>query len=579
MAFPSSFLDEVIAHTDIVSVVSDYVKLSRSGSQYKGLCPFHGEKTPSFSVSQEKKLYHCFGCKAGGNVINFIEQAENLDFIPAVEFLANRAGLSMPQQSYESNRDRAKEEKILQINRLAARYYYDNLQSPMGAVAREYLAQRKLSPQMMTKFGLGYALDEWSGLIDTMAQHNIDQYELMEAGFVSKSEKTGKLYDRFRNRVMFPIINVKKEVIGFGGRALDEQGAKYMNSPDTIVYNKSRNLYGLNLAKQAKGTGILCEGNLDTITMHQFGFTGAVSTMGTALTEGQAKLLKRYFKDVVIAYDNDPAGKSATDRAIPILTKEGIDVRVIQLVDAKDPDEFLHKHGSHNFVNLLNQSMHHIDFRLLQLKNRFQLEDNNHRVQFLQEVSLFISKMESPVQREIYATKVGEWVSVSKDAILLEVDGKLQEEKNKAKRQLERKVMNPASVIYQQSLYQCTRASRGETNLLAVCLAEPSFLSELDDFSAEVFSVPLLGKVFDIIKERYKRGEAIDLAYLAGDFTQEEMSQLTSVILVPTERETLRLALEENLNVMEEEYDKRTLQGEDKLLALQKQMQERQERI
>lgn len=580
MHIPPDFIDQVISRTDIVALIREYVTLTQKGSEFKGLCPFHGEKTPSFSVSQEKNVYHCFGCNAGGGVVNFVMEIEGLEYVPAVEFLANRAGLTMPTGSYDDGKERALQAKILNINKMAARFYYQCLQDVRGQEALAYLQGRGLSAQVLTRFGLGFAPNEWDGLVKYMASQGIGERELLDAGLASHSKKTGQVLDRFRNRIMFPIINVKKEVIGFGGRIMDDSQPKYLNSPDTPVFNKSKNLYGLNLAKKPKnGIGILTEGYMDTIALHQAEFNGAVASLGTAFTESQAMLLKRYFKHIVIAYDSDGAGLAATERAIPLFNKVGVDVRILQVHQAKDPDEFIKKYGRDSFTHLLNQSIHHVDFRLNLMKNKHNLEDNGERVYFLQEAARFLATMESPIQREIYATKVGEWVTVSKEAVLLEVDKELEQKKRQSKRQIERKMMNPAGNIYHSgvNLYDCTRASRAEEGLLRVCIQEPNLLSELEDFTSSVFSVPFLGKVFDTIKQRHKEGVAIDTSYLSPFFSPEEMTKLADIVKEIQERDSLQQAMTDYLEVMEIEFERRFLQGDAKLLALQKQKQERKE--
>lgn len=577
MAVPSEFIDEVLSRCDIVAIVREYVNLTQRGSEFKGLCPFHGEKTPSFTVSQEKNVYHCFGCSAGGGVINFVMEAEGLEFIQAVEFLANRVGLSMPENSYDDGRNRALQEKIFQMNRIAARFFYQNIQTPSGKEALDYLLNRGLSPQTLTRFGVGFAPNQWDGLLRFMMAQGYSDFDLLEGGLATQSKSSGKILDRFRNRIMFPIVNVKKEVIGFGGRIMDDSQPKYLNSPDTAVFNKSKNLYGINLAKKAKGTGILTEGYMDTIALHQGGFTGAVASLGTAFTEGQAMLMKKYFKNLILAYDGDGAGQSATERAIPILDKVGLEVRVLQMTGAKDPDEFIKKYGANSFAHLLNQSVHHVDYRLSVMKGKYNLEDNNHRVRFLQDAVTFLTLMESPIQREIYATKVGEWVSVSKDAVLLEVEKELRQKTSRNKRKMEKQVLQAANTNTRRSLYDYSRASRAEEGLVRVSLLDPTLLGELLDFTAEVFSVPLLGRVFEQLKARYQKGEVVALNNLASQLSAEEMAQMVQVVHEQETVENLHQAMLNYLNVMEEQFELRSLQGEDKLLAMQKRMQERQE--
>ncbi|MFI3252737.1 MAG: DNA primase [Eubacteriales bacterium] len=578
MRFPAYFIDEVLAHTDIVSLIGEYMTLKQSGREYKGLCPFHGEKTPSFSVSQEKNVYHCFGCGAGGGAINFVMEAESLHYGEAVEFLARRAGLALPQMlQYDDSKERALQNKILAINKETALFYYHCLHSDTGKVGMEYLLNRGLSPQTLKQFAIGFAPDAWDTLIKFLEGKGYGLADLSEAGLISQSKKTGQMYDSFRNRIIFPIVNLRKEVIGFGGRIMDDSKPKYINSPDTAVYNKSKNLFGLNLAKKSRESlGILTEGPMDAIALHQAGFTGAVATMGTAFTSQQGQLMKRYFKNTVICYDNDPAGKSATQRAIPLFETAGVEVRVAEITDAKDPDEFIKAHGRDSFAHLLKQSVHHVDYRLALMKESYQLDDNGDKVRFLQETAKFLSNMESPIQQEIYATKVGDWLSVSKEAVLQEIKKEMEKKKRQAIKKIEKNSINPVvpQQVRQQSLYDVTRASRGEEGLLRVILSDGNLLNELQDFTEEVFSVPLLGKVFTLLKQRHQEGLAVKLPSLAEDLNPVEMKYLVSVFDRPLDNTNLQNEMLEYLAVMESEYDKRNLQGDEKLLALQRQMTE-----
>ena len=328
MAIPESFLQELVEKNDIVDVVGEYVRLTkRSGSNQFGLCPFHSEKTPSFSVSPDRQIYHCFGCGKGGGVINFIMEIENLSFPEAVEFLAKRVGMTMPEQ--EDSREAKKRRRLLDLNRDAARFFYSCLSKPEGKPALDYMARRQITPHTAKRFGLGYAPDTWDSLINAMKALGYSEYEMFDAGLVRKG-KNGGHYDTFRNRLMFPVIDVRGDFIGFSGRILGDGEPKYMNSPETMVFNKSRNLFALNLAKKSKsGHIILAEGNVDVVMMHQAGFDGAVASLGTSLTPEQARLISHYTNEVIIAYDNDGAGKKASQRAIGLLEKLDLKVKVL----------------------------------------------------------------------------------------------------------------------------------------------------------------------------------------------------------------------------------------------------------
>ena len=339
MAFSDSFLNELISRNDIEDVISGYVQLTkRSGSNLFGLCPFHSEKTPSFSVSPDKQIYHCFGCGKGGGVINFIMEIENLSFPDAVAFLAKRVGMEVPDDDTPKEL-RNKRTRLLELNKDAARFFYDMLSTPAGAGALSYIKKRGISRQMAMNFGLGAAPDSWNALLDSMSSKGYTHQEMFEAGLIRKSRTGSGFYDYFRNRLMFPVIDVRGSVIGFSGRALGDNEPKYLNSPDTPVFNKSRCLFALNLAKRSKqGMLILSEGNIDVIALHQAGYDCAVASLGTSLTSDQARLMTRYTDQVVIAYDADNAGVKAAQRAIPILEKAGLNVKVLTIPGAKDPD-------------------------------------------------------------------------------------------------------------------------------------------------------------------------------------------------------------------------------------------------
>jgi DNA primase len=356
MAFPPSFIDELIARNPIEDVVGQYVNLRRAGSNLFGLCPFHGEKTASFSVAPDKGMYYCFGCHKGGGVINFQMEVEGLSYPDAVRALAKRAGMTVPEDEQYQSRYR-QQERLWALHKEAARFFHSKLYAPEGRGALEYALGRGMPKSTLTTFGIGYAPDSWSELVDALRKKGYTDEELKDSGLVTVSKKNGNLFDRFRDRLMFPIIDVRGNVIGFGGRIMnnnDPNAAKYLNSPETLIFNKRKNLFALNLAKKSKlGYLILVEGYMDAIALHQYGFDCAVASLGTALTEDGANLLSKYTDQVVLIYDGDEAGQRAAQRAIPILEKTGLQVKVLQMRDAKDPDEFLKKFGADKFKLLL----------------------------------------------------------------------------------------------------------------------------------------------------------------------------------------------------------------------------------
>ena len=343
MAFPPSFIDELLARNPIEDVVGQTVNLKRSGSNMFGLCPFHGEKTASFSVAPDKGIYYCFGCHKGGGAINFIMELEGLSYPDAVRKLAARCGMEVPEDEQYQSRYK-KQERLWALMKEAGRFFNQQLYTPEGAACREYIVKRGLTKAIVTQFGMGYAPDSWNALVNAMRKKGYTDQELKDADLVG--EKNGRVYDRFRNRLMFPIIDVRGNVVGFGGRVIGAGEPKYLNSNETVIFNKRKNLFGLNFAKKTKENAIiLVEGNIDVVTLHQFGFDNAVASLGTSLTEDQVTLLARYTEEVILTYDGDEAGQRAARRAIPMLEKAGIKVRVLQVKDAKDPDEFLQKFG------------------------------------------------------------------------------------------------------------------------------------------------------------------------------------------------------------------------------------------
>ena len=403
MAFTQSWIDELLAKNDIVSVVSGYVSLKPKGRRLWGLCPIHGEKTPSFSVSPDKQMFYCFGCHAGGTVIQFIMQMERLTFPEAVRFLAERAGMTVPEDRDDEQyqRERARRERLYQACNLAARFYMENLIGAAGGPAREYFAKRNIGSSAVKRFGLGYAPEGWDNLKNHLTAQGFTEEELLDAGLLVRNPNSGKVYDAYRNRVIFPIIGVNGRVIAFGARVMNQQDKpKYINTGDTPIYNKRRNLYGLNLQKNARLSSlIMVEGYTDVIGMYNAGIENAVASLGTALTEEQARLLARYVSSVFIAYDGDTAGQNATLRGLDILQKEGLDVRVIVFPDNMDPDEYCGKYGKEGMDNLIDNAISLNSFKLVCLKRNFDLTKDHDREKYAMDACKMISQME-PVQQQ-----------------------------------------------------------------------------------------------------------------------------------------------------------------------------------
>ena len=569
MAFPPAFLDELAIRNPIEDVVGQYVSLTRKSSNLFGLCPFHSEKTASCSVAPEMGIYYCFGCHKGGGVVNFIMEIENLDYPDAVRFLAKRANMQVPEDdSYRSGYKR--QERLWNLCKEAARYFHKQLSTPQAQVARDYIAKRGLSSATVTKFGLGYAPDAWSGLLDEMLQKGFTREELLTTGLAVKHQTKNSVYDRFRNRLMFPIIDIRGNVIGFGGRVLDDSKPKYLNSPETVIFNKRKNLFAMNVAKKSKEDCIiLTEGYMDAIALHQYGFDCAVASLGTALTEEHANMLAKYTQKVILTYDGDEAGQNATRRAIPMLEKTGLTVKVLRMQGAKDPDEFLKTYGADAFRNLLNKSENQAEYHLRSLQRKYDLTRDDQRVAFLKEASDFIATLTSAVEREIYGHRAGELAGVSPQTVKIEVDKAYRRlERYRQKKQEEKSLS--ASQNRQPSFrgirYDDIRSAMAEEGLLRLLCKEPS-LFDVTSLPEEHFSSPLLGRAYTALRRQYEEGLTVGLTALGEAFSPEETAHLSSVLQKagdPVSEEALR----DYIKVVNAQYEKRLPGNEAQLLAL-----------
>ena len=573
MAFPAAFIDELIARNPIEDVVGQYVTLRRSGANMFGLCPFHGEKTASFSVAPDKGIYYCFGCHKGGGAINFMMEVEGLTYPDAVRALAKRAGMEVPEDEQYQSRYR-QQERLWALNKEAARFFHSQLYAPVGEKGLQYVQKRGLSKGILTQFGVGYAPDSWNALVDAMRKKGYTDQELRDADLVG--EKNGRIYDRFRNRVMFPIIDVRGNVIGFGGRVLDDGTPKYLNTSETIIFNKRKNLFGLNLAKKSKqGYIILVEGNIDVITLHQYGFDCAVASLGTSLTEEHAALLSRYTEEVVLTYDGDEAGQRAAKRAIPMLEKVGIRVKVLKMRDAKDPDEFLHKFGPDAFKLLLEESASRVDYQLAAIASKYDLGDDDQKIRYVQEASELICTLDSSVKREIYGTRVAEKAGITPEAMKLEVNKAFKRRLNREKKQQEKIDLAPAQALQpklRSVRYQNMKSAMAEEAIIGKALRQPSLLSAAQGLSGGDFSVPLLGNVFDQLKSRYMQGLEVSLGVIA-DLTAEEMSHIAGIMQrhgEPGEEDALR----DCAQIILREKQVSSVESDDDLLALRDKMKE-----
>ena len=533
MAFPASFIDELVARNPIEDVVGQYVNLKRSGGNLFGLCPFHGEKTASFSVSPDKGIYYCFGCHKGGGAINFMMEIEGLSYPDAVRSLAKRAGMEVPEDEQYQSRYR-QQERLWALHKEAARFFHSQLYAPVGKEALEYALGRGMSKGILTTFGVGYAPDSWDSMVKAMKAKGYTDQELKDSGLVSVSQKNGNIFDRFRDRLMFPIIDVRGNVIGFGGRIIkkDSDAAKYLNSPETIIFNKRKNLFGLNLAKKSKENSlILVEGNIDVVALHQYGFDNAVASLGTSLTEEQAVLMTRYAEQIILIYDGDKAGQNATQRAIPILEKAGLQVKVLQLKDAKDPDEFLKKFGADRFKLLLEESSNRVEYQLNAIARKYNLGVDEERIKFIHEAAELISTLGSAIQREIYGHRIAEAGKISYESMKMEIGKAYKRRTAREKKRQEQIDLAPAKARQPEGRsirYDNIKSAVAEEGIIAQALKEPALLDMNEGLTGAQFSVPLLGRVYDQLVGRHKQGLEVNLSVLA-DISPEEMSHLVRI--------------------------------------------------
>ena len=563
--FDQRFLDELIARNDIVDVVGSYVALQRKGGNLFGLCPFHNEKTPSFSVSPDKQIYHCFGCKKGGGVINFIMEIENLTFPEAVRFLAKRANLPVPEEEERSGADRLRR-RVLDLNRDAARWYYELLCSPEGGAVQAYLDKRQIRRSIAVRFGMGASPDRWDSLLTAMTRRGYGKEELLAAGLVVNG-KNGRLYDKFRNRLMLPVIDTRGDVVGFGSRVIDNSEPKYMNTTETITYSKRRILYGLNLAKKTKRPNIiLCEGNLDVVTLHQAGFDNAVASMGTALTVEQTRLLSRFTKELVLCYDNDNAGQLATQRALELLNNSEFTVKVLKLpnrlVDGKyvkqDADDFIKLHGAAAFENLLSGSENGVEFRMAQIAAKYDLTSDEGRIAYAGEMAEELCKLENAVERDVYTNRAAQTAGLSAEAMKLEVQRAFRRRAAKDRKMQERQELNLSRTLQPAERairYDDLRSAMAEEGVLRLLMQDDGIFPAEPPLREEEFSSPLLGRIYSQLW-RCRGGSS--LAALSAVLTQEEMSHLTALLQKPESAANARQALADYIRIIRDEYAKRS---------------------
>ncbi len=532
----NEFLQELRSKIDIEEVVAPYVRLRRSGRTYSGLCPFHNEKTPSFTVYPETQSFYCFGCGAGGDAITFVRRMENLDYMEAVKSLADRVGLALPQDGYDDTLMKQRR-RMLEANREAARYFHETLFTPEGEAALSYLQGRGLSAKMIRHFGLGCAPNQWDGLLRHMRQKGYSEAELVSANLARRSDKSGhaSYYDNFRNRMMIPIIDLRGNVIAFGGRVLDDSKPKYVNTSDTLVYKKSQAIFALNFAKIANdGKLILAEGYMDVIAYHQAGFTNAVACLGTALTREQARLLSRYAQEIILSYDADGAGQEATRRAIGIFNEIGMKLRVLRLTGGKDPDEILRKYGPDRLRDLIEGAANDVEYRILREREKFDLSTPDGKVGFLSAAVNVLSQVDNSIERDVYAGKLASELEVGKDAILTQLRRVMRSRRRsqekaaiRAVQQLDTSPRNTVNPERNRHL----RAARAEEALIATLMRNPDFLPKIEgSVSPEDFITDFNRRVFSAVCALIHEGSTPELALLSSSFTPEEMGAVSAIL-------------------------------------------------
>lgn len=567
MALSDEFLDDLRRRADIESTVSSYVSLKRKGKILTGLCPFHNEKTPSFTVYPETQSYYCFGCGNGGDVITFIRNIENLDYMEAVKLLADRHGVSMPQDGYDSGLSKKRTE-MYGANREAARFFHAKLYSPEGRQGLEYFYSRGLTDDTIRRFGLGYAPDSWHDLENYLVSKGYSQQLLYEANILRSTVKNGKryYYDAFKNRAMFPVIDLRGNVIAFSGRRIHDADSdrKYVNTSDTLVYKKGSNLFALNFAKKSKSDSIiLCEGNLDVISLHQAGFTNAVAGLGTALTEEQAHLLSHYAGEIFICYDSDEAGQKATRKAINILGKTTLKVRIIHMTGGKDPDEIIQKFGAEGFKRCLDSAANDVEFSLLSERSKYDISSPAGRSDYLKAAAAVLASLNSPVELDIYISRLSEEFSVNKDAVAAQVkierEKRAKKQKNEFYREVRDSVINQGDKINKVNTQRAKalRAAKAEEILIASFMSDPELYRKLESkLTPELFVTDFNRRVFSAISERIKDGRPVGLSFFASEFTPEEISVIARIETVSTDISNSVRECEDCINVLKKEKNR-----------------------
>lgn len=557
MALSDSFLQELKMKTDIEDVISTYVTLKRRGATLVGLCPFHNEKTPSFTVYPATQSFYCFGCGAGGDAITFLKKIENLDYLDAVKTLAQRAGLQMPQEGFDDSLSKRRR-RILEMNREAARFYHSVLLSLEGKVGYDYYIGRALSAATINHFGLGFAPNQWDALLKHMRAKGYQPAELVDAGLARKGQKG--YYDNFRNRVMTPIIDVRGNVIAFGGRVLDDSKPKYINTGDTLVYKKTNELFALNFAKDSKEDAlILCEGYMDVIAMHQAGFTNAVAGCGTALTTEQVRLISRYAKEVILTYDADEAGQKALQKAMTLFDQTDVKVRIPALVGGKDPDEIIRTYGRDKFKGMLEGASNETEFRLLALRRQYNLATTQGKIDFIGGALQILATL-PPVEQDLYVSRLSEELGVERQNMKVQLQDLVARQGNRReKREFNRIVQENMRKTARETMATdaSLRKLRAEDRLISLLLRYPDCSRLCKDFDPQWLTPGFAQRVFTLILQRLENGDGTELMDLRDRLTDDEMGRLSGIIARGGESADAKLEFSDCLQTIRAEQQKK----------------------
>lgn len=555
-SLPDSFLQELKLKTDIVDLVSSYVTLKKRGNTYVGLCPFHNEKTPSFTVYENTQSFYCFGCGAAGDCVGFTRKIDNLDYIDAVKSLAQRAGMQMPEDGYDDSLSK-KRRTILEINRETARFYHSYMMSEEGKIGLQYFLDRGLTLKTIKHFGLGYAPNSWDSLIKHLKSLGYNSSDMLAAGVVRKGEKG--YYDYFRNRVMTPIIDVRGNFIAFGGRVLDDSKPKYINTSDTLVYKKTNEVFGLNFAKNSgKDSIILCEGYMDVIAMHQAGFTNAVAGCGTALTNEQVRLITRYAKNISLVYDNDEAGQKALSKAISMFNQVDASINIPTLSGGKDPDEIIKTQGRARFEAMLDGASNKIEFALTQLRKKYNLVTTQGKSQFAAE-AVKILYGASPVEQDLYLSRIAEELGIDKRSMQAQLDEYVRRESRKQNRQKYSKILDENMRSVRKESYDnstSTASLKAQERLISLLMAYSEFANLCDGFDDKKLSDGFYRKAYNAVIKRIRNNMSLDLIVFNEEFSSDEMSRFSRIVDQSPKSSDAKKELSDCLSTISREYDK-----------------------